>query len=302
LEQSRLGATVILADLVLPTRTNQFWTTSGLDSIDKCFNKQHFLDYPYKVEYQYNSRGFRDSEWPESQSELKDAVWCVGDSFTVGIGSPYNFTWPQVLSAATGRRCINISMEGASNTWISRRAQQIVNEVEPTHMVVMWSYIHRREHPDTSWSDESRRLYFKNLETDIDDLTDFVNCYQQLNTAAVSTNIFNSIIPKYMWIPNCWDIWANIRDATWPVKCPQRRLEFSALPEYIQQELFSRHHQDVKEKFELLFAHTEFLDHHDLLQLTNLDYARDYHHFDNVTSKFLVEKICKTLFPGDHGS
>jgi len=29
--------------------------------------------------------------------------------------------------------------------------------------------------------------------------------------------------------------------------------------------------------------------------LNNLDYARDYHHFDKVTSEFLVEKICKNF-------
>jgi len=127
MEQNCLGATVILQDLVLQSRVNFKSDVSGLDSLELCLNKDHFRNYPHHVEYVHNSRGFRDNEWPESADELKNAIWCVGDSFTVGLGSPRQFTWPQVLAAVTGRRCINISMDGASNAWISRRAQQINN-------------------------------------------------------------------------------------------------------------------------------------------------------------------------------
>lgn len=295
-----MGTKIILQDLVIPSRINAQWQYSGIDSLKHCKNKDHFQSYPHPIDYAYNSRGFRDSEWPESFEELKNVIWCVGDSFTVGLGSPYNFTWPQVLSAATGRRCINISMEGASNTWVSRRAQQIIKEVEPAHMVVLWSYTHRREHHNTTWSDEARRLHsIKSFSSD-DDFTNFVNCYKQLTTAAVSTDIFNAAIPHYIQRPDCKKTWSNIRDPAWPVSCPQRISEFAALPEYIQQEISAQ--LEIKSNFELMFAQTDFFDHYQLLQLTNLDYARDYHHFDNITSKFLVQEICKTLFPSDHGS
>ena len=293
-----MRARMIFSELMIPSKVNLHCEFSGLDSLEDCLDKDHFRSYPHPVEYHYNSRGFRDSEWPESLAELKNAIWCVGDSFTVGIGSPYNFTWPQVLSTATGRRCINFGMDGASNNWISRRAQQIVKEVAPAHMVVLWSYIHRREHANSKWSDEHRIIHY-NKTTDIDDFENFVNCYTQLNAVAMSTNIFNAMIPNAMVVLNCKKIWYDIRDSSWP-DFPLSRSEFEMLPEYIQHKIFSQ--QKFKNQFELMFARTEFIKSHNLLQLTNLDYARDRHHFDAITSNFFVQEVCKTLFSSDQSS
>jgi hypothetical protein len=237
-----VGATVILPDLFLQTTINQQWKTSGLDSFDKCLNKKHFLDYPHTVEYHYNSRGFRDAEWPNTIEELQNAIWCVGDSFTVGLGSPYEFTWPQVLAKVTGRRCINVSMDGASNAWISRRAQQIIKEVAPKQLVVLWSYTHRRESPDINLSDEARRLQFEKSNLELDDLKNFINCYTNLKNCSAGTNIFNGMIP-HSGFPNM----------------------------------------------------DNFYNHNQLTKLFNLDYARDYHHFDRVTSEFFVKQILKNL-------
>jgi hypothetical protein len=297
-----MGATMILQDLVLQSKVNLQCRFSGIDSLEKCLNKNYFLSYPHKVDYAYNSRGFRDSEWPESLDELKNAIWCVGDSFTVGLGSPYEFTWPQVLSAATGRRCINISMDGASNTWISRRAQQIVKEVAPTHMVVLWSYFHRREHPDAGLPDDRRIVHSTKSSSYNDDFADFVNCYQHLLNTAVSTNIVNGTIPRAGLLDNqiMLNNWKNIRDPSWPEQCPQSRSEFFSLPVYIQHELFTS--PMIKEQFEMLFVYNEFVSQHQLTVLSNLDYARDYHHFDLVTSKYFTQEICKKLFDSNHSS
>ena len=57
---------MILPDFILPSRQNQVWDESGLDSYAACLDKKHFKSYPHKVEYRYNSRGFRDTEWPET--------------------------------------------------------------------------------------------------------------------------------------------------------------------------------------------------------------------------------------------
>lgn len=287
-----MGATVILQDLVISSRVNLQCEFLGIDSLEHCLNKNYFQSYLHPVDYVFNSRGFRDSEWPKSLDELKNAIWCVGDSFTVGIGQPIKHTWPQVLSEATGRRCINISMDGASNDWISRRAQQIVNEIAPAHMVIVWSYPHRREHDNTNWPDQARRIAHLGTLDEFADFKNFTKCFKQLNTTVIATDIFNSIIPNYRH--NCNQMWNDIRDPTWPAVCPRRGSEFAALPEYVQQELLSQ--PDIKTNFELMFAYNEFFDYHNVLELTYLDYARDYHHFDNVTSEFFVQQIYKTLF------
>lgn len=136
---------MILPDLCVENFIALKQAYSGIDSPDLCFDKDHFNEYPHTISYNYNSRGFRDQEWPTTQDELKQAIWCVGDSFTVGVGSAFEHTWPQRLAAVTGQRCINIAMDGASNQWIARRAGQICREIGAKNIVIQWSYIHRRE-------------------------------------------------------------------------------------------------------------------------------------------------------------
>ena len=92
---------MILPDFILPSRQNQVWDKSGIDSYEECKDKKHFKSYPYAVDYDYNSRGFRDSEWPEDIDQLTHAIWCVGDSFTEGLGSPAEHAWPFLLQNQT---------------------------------------------------------------------------------------------------------------------------------------------------------------------------------------------------------
>jgi hypothetical protein len=286
---------MILGDLILQSRKNKKWKFSGIDCLQECLNKDHFRSYPHHVEYNYNSRGFRDAEWPQSLSELKNSIWCVGDSFTVGVGSPYNFTWPQVLSAATGRRCINVSMDGASNNWISRRSQQIIKEVAPKQMVVLWSYGHRRELPDTNLPDEDRRVRSDKYDSESDNITNFINCYISLKKSNAGTTIFNGIIPNsdvneiFEHVTRSWN---NIKDVSWPDSFPSTLTEFNQLPDHVKKESRSVFTQV---NFDIWFLSNNFYRQNQLLQLSNLDYARDYHHFDLVTSNFFVQKILENF-------
>ena len=122
---------MILPDFILPSRQHQICTESGIDSLEQCLDKKHFKLYPHQIEYRYNSRGFRDAEWPEDINDLKNATWCIGDSFTVGIGSPLKHTWPYILQQQTGCRVINISMDGASNEWMARKCSTLLKIINP---------------------------------------------------------------------------------------------------------------------------------------------------------------------------
>jgi hypothetical protein len=169
-------AAMILPEVNIISNKNSISTHSGLDSAGRCLSKKHFQEYPHSITYQYNSRGFRDQEWPLDCSELSDAVWCIGDSFTAGIGSPLQFIWPQVLSKKLGCRTINISMDGASNDWISRIASKIIKEVNPSTIVILWSYFHRREDPNSKLPNEQRRMHCVNT-SDQEDFENFQKCF-----------------------------------------------------------------------------------------------------------------------------
>lgn len=151
---------MILPDFVIPSRINQRWMTSGIDSEEQCIDLKHYRSYPYHVEYHYNNRGYRDEPWPNSLTDLQQSVWCLGDSFTVGIGSPRQHTWSYILQQTLNQRTINVSMDGASNNWIARKAVRVLEQIKPRLMILHWSYIHRREKdPETAMDDLWKRFY-----------------------------------------------------------------------------------------------------------------------------------------------
>jgi hypothetical protein len=161
------------------------WTvTSGLDSPKECLDKDHFQNYPKKITYKYNANGFRDDEWPE---DLSDVIWCVGDSFTVGIGQPFEETWPKLLQKKLGGRCLNLGEDGCSNDTIALRIKEIFKLHNPRLIVVMWSYLARRR------IDGENVFHDKNDFGDDKDLVNFSKNFKIVND--LSTNIINLLIP-----------------------------------------------------------------------------------------------------------
>ena len=290
------GTDLILPDLILPSRLNQRWPYSGIDSLEHCLDKQHFQDYPYTVDYVYNSRGFRDQEWSDSDKELRDAIWCFGDSFTVGIGQPLAHIWPQVLATATARRCINVSMDGASNDWICRRAQEIWTAIRPQHMVIMWSYTHRRELKDASLNDELRILYSSDVNEE-QDLAHWINLANKIHK--LNSNIVQCTIPDFhinmpmSRVTQCQAIWHAIKGEDWPA-CPCTMTELQSMPDWIITELKELH--DCYSRMEYLLMPQRIEIMHDVIYIAErLDWARDHHHFDILTSRWVVDQIMPRL-------
>lgn len=186
----------ILPELIIHSRVNSTVEGYGLDTVSKCLDKTHFKNYPYKVEHKFNDRGFRDDAWPVSN--LDECIWCAGDSFTVGIGSPREHTWTYLLQEKTKTRTINISMDGASNTWIARKVSNIIESVVPKNIIIQWSYLQRRERFNIRLSDENRRLWhaenFFDLEANISLTLDNI---AQVDTLAKTRgiNIIHTFIP-----------------------------------------------------------------------------------------------------------
>lgn len=297
---------MILPDLVLPSRANQRWQYSGIDSPESCINKEHFRKYPYQIDYSFNSRGFRDDKWPGSLEELKDAIWCVGDSFTVGIGQPFKHIWPRVLAHKTNLRTINISMDGASNDWICRRALDIRKQVDPRLIVVMWSYTHRREYADLHLTDEQRRIYSSRASED-QDLSHWLNLVSRLRDCC--NNIIESTIPDFQKNSGLLPVslsstitaqWEAVSDPSWP-RCPETLDEFDSLPDHILKELQDLHgcYTLMRSSFlppdDVAFPAT-FIDTSNIIHVTErLDWARDHHHFDILTSEWLVNQILQRM-------
>ena len=189
-------------EFVLTETANAFEVTCGIDSLEHCKDVAHYKTYSKSVIYSYNSFGYRDEEWP---ADLINSIWCVGDSFTVGLGQPYDETWVKLIEKKTGKRTINVSMNGASNDWIAKRVQSIIDNFNPRIILIQWSYVHRRENKDDAvTTDEARRIHFIKAEggrekfADIQAL-DKKNCIENILKIKrqPTTQILHSFIPKF---------------------------------------------------------------------------------------------------------
>ena len=291
---------MILPDFVLPSRVNQRWEYSGIDSIDYCIDKHHFNQYPYPITYNYNSRGFRDQEWPDSIDQLKTAIWCVGDSFTVGIGNPLKHTWPWLLQNQTNLRTINVSMDGASNNWIARKTVEILQKINPQHIVIHWSYTHRREaDPTTVYN-----LRWNNFYQDIKDPS-WPDCPTMQEVDNLPARIRHEILTwpdPLPWpdsLPTISD--EDLRQKYLPdatidddlintTECINRVVQASTgtkiihsfIPEFCQNTHKIQQH--------LVQHQVNFIP-----EFSRLDLARDSHHYDIKTSQYFVNLIVAKL-------
>ena len=282
---------MILPDLVLPSHSNQRWPTQGIDSREHCGNRVRFDSYAWPIEYVYNSRGFRDVEWPHTSTELKNAVWCVGDSFTSGTGCPESHRWSNKLQSQ-GYSTINVAMDGASNQWIARAVQQIDQAVSPANIVVMWSYTHRREQPDSNLDSAQRRLHYVK-STVAQDWQNFLDCRQQISDC--KANIVEFAVPQFHPIDlvTMYNDWNSVRSDQWPKNPPNTVEELMNLPPWILKEI---QHQD--QWFNVFYEHlscSDYLSQHNITLVEIQDLARDGHHFDRITADWVVLRIVPRL-------
>lgn len=283
---------MILPDFVLPSRQNQVWTESGIDSLRDCIDKNHFKSYPHQIEYRYNSRGFRDAEWPEDLAQLKQAIWCLGDSFTMGIGSPLEHTWVAQVSKQLDTRAINVSLDGASNYWIARKTLDILTHIQPDVIIIQWSYIHRTESNDVTLSDEDRRTHYNlvNYYNDLDLGLAFIELVKKVEVAKQHTKVIHSFIPKFGIDINVSDAWTRIAGPNWP-PCPATLDEFNALGPGIVDELINFFKlYNIFKLYYNLYHNIEYLP-----EIKNLDLARDGHHYGILTAQHVAIGVRRWL-------
>lgn len=261
-------------NLWLPSRAGLTLTYSGMDSPDRCRDPVWFRQYPHSIQYNYNSRGFRDKEWPQ---DLSQVLWCVGDSFTVGIGQPFEHVWPYLLAQRTGQRTVNVSMDGASNDWICDVALSILAAFPQARIVVHWSYIHRRQMaPDTALANKFAKLYqavkdptwpscewhqFSSLPAGIQE--ELVNCHGWQSQVYADDRLLPFV--RSTESEDCAHIAACV------AKLPPQVIQTS-IPHWAPDRTVLTLSQPV-------------------IQTTQLDWARDGHHYDKLTSDWLVDQI-----------
>lgn len=269
-----------------------------IDTPGHCLDLAHWHSYPHAISYHFNSRGFRDLEWP---ADLRSAVWCVGDSFTLGIGQPWSHTWPQVFEHYTAQRTINVSMDGASNDWISRRGRQIIAAVAPRLMIVQWSYLHRRELQST---DQTQRRLWQAFYRDVRDAS-WPSC--------IEFDQFDQLPERIQQEIQCNPYWVNIVTPDDHDRRQDQPDREEMLSDSADLDNLLRNIQQLEQQHTTEIIHTfipqispngqqfqQWLKQHMtglqwLPEIQQQDRARDGHHYDIVTADAVVQSVLEIL-------
>lgn len=182
-----------LCNLKIGGYVNMTYQTFGLDSEEHCFDKEFFKKYPYSVHYSFNELGFR--ERPIEQYKT-NSILTIGDSFTLGLGLPFELTYPQQLEKSLGKQVLNFSLNGASNDWIYRKLKILLDYFTPTAIVVHYTFSHRRENVRTDWFDDERTVQYTK-STEIEDLDNWANNHSNIKQLVGSIPTVYSFIPKW---------------------------------------------------------------------------------------------------------
>lgn len=293
----------ILPNLTIRSRIDQVWDFSGLDSVDFCQDIEWFENYPYDVKYQHNCRGFRDEEWSNNIDELQSSIWCIGDSFTVGIGNHQDHIWPTILQDKINIRTINISLDGASNDWIFKKSRQILDLIKPKSIVIQWSFVERCELDVHSVKDEKWRDFYNNTKE---------SYWSECNTLKEFKNLPTDIQKICLYVNSKWyghdKFWGNtVRDED--LRCYSshndtnddihRTLKYIDLLEEQYQTTNIIHTfvpNIVAQKYHTYFSdETKKITRKSLPIVERLDYARDKHHYGVKTATKLVDDIILLL-------
>lgn len=286
---------MILPSFILKSKKNLVLTESGIDSLAHCHDKEKFKKYPYLVEYRYNDRGFRDSNWPCSIDELGNSVWCFGDSFTVGMGARIDHIWPNILQEKINRRCINISMDGASNNWISRKAIEVIETMQPEIIIIMWSFSSRRE-ANLLGNDEDKRLHLtvSDLSSNyIDDVINFKNSINTVEAAAAKTPtkiVHSAIAPEFFTIFGVQEYYNNIKGADWPATYTGiKNLNQLAATELKNSNLYEMFQTYDKLENEIIEMTKKFV------KVEQVDFSRDSYHYGINTALQIANNFANLI-------
>lgn len=160
----------------------------GTDTYKHCFDKKHFKNFE-KVNYTFNEIGFRTHSIRDFQ---RDAILAIGDSFTLGLGVNAHDRWTDQLEILLDHQVLNFSLNGASNDWIARKANELLQYFQPRCIIVHWSFSHRREKPFTDWHDDER-TECEPFYSDEENFSNWLKNYQSIN----KPRVIHSVIPNW---------------------------------------------------------------------------------------------------------
>lgn len=256
-------------------------------------------NYPWTITYEFNSRGYRDREWPAS---LKDPVWCIGDSATMGIGAPAEHAWPFVLEKLINKPTINVSILAGSNDFVYRKAMELLTEIQPETIVCNWTFLTRRDlenHQIQQFIQSEKSRLWIEFYNNVKDVS-WPACDTQENMSLLPENIQQELLNLYQ-VPDIVLTDEMLQQDFGPHAI---LLSSEVLVEYFINLVLEIEHNKKNTKVihmllpkfgtaeEIRMVYNQFqLAKIDYVQQQTLDIARDGRHWDILTSKDISNKL-----------
>jgi hypothetical protein len=95
------------------------------------------------ITYRWNTHGFRSDEFVD---DGQDSIMVVGDSCTIGIGCPFEHTWPSILREKfPNTKLYNLGLAAASSDYVVRAIAKTIDVLCPRAVFVQWPMYSSRE-------------------------------------------------------------------------------------------------------------------------------------------------------------
>jgi hypothetical protein len=175
------------------------------------------------IAYEMNKYGYRTSKDAEIASQYN--VLALGCSWTMGIGVDNDLIWPTLMGNKLGK-VYNYGMYGASVSFVAKTLFKFVSsELIPDIVLIMWPGFSRRDYiteagefrkiggfraatnEDPVWRNNEEDLLFLQLRNDNQDLMEFWEAYNFVETVSKLYNIkvFHTVAGYY------YEIYKNLK-------------------------------------------------------------------------------------------
>lgn len=177
-----------LKSFKIPSYVNLACKELGHDSYQHCFDKIHYKKFD-SVDYNFNEIGFRTKSINQF---CGNEILAIGDSYTLGLGVNADQRWTDQLEYMINYPVLNFSLNGGSNDWIARKANQLLNFFQPRYLIIHWTFMHRRERKNQDWTDDER-TECEPLYTNQENFENWLNNYHSITFP----NTIHSCIPNW---------------------------------------------------------------------------------------------------------
>jgi hypothetical protein len=155
--------------------------------------RYNFVDREFT--YKFNSHGFRADEFNSSDK----GIMFLGCSHTLGVGLPYESTWPYLVSTELKLKNYNLGLGGTSNDTAFRLAYQWIDCLQPEIVIFLATEATRFELHEDLVNNTVHDISVQNYET-YDHSKEFMKYWYSDDTNSNMNYLKNTLAVKQLCV------------------------------------------------------------------------------------------------------